>query len=100
MNDNIKELVNEIKEYIFECFDYINVWSNLNSIKENVAVIDKIDNNFYQYEFIKKLIEKTENNYYSLEKYASDNNRNAYYNSLFELMFYIVDIERNNNYFN
>lgn len=100
MSDNIKNLVNEIKEYIFECYDYINIWDNLKSIKENVIMLDKIDNNFYHLEFIKKLIEKCENNYESLKEYVSDSNRNNYYNSLFELMFNIVDIERNNNYFN
>lgn len=99
MNDNIKEIVNGIKECIFECYDYINIRVNLKNIEGLVVMLDIIDNNFYHLEFFKKLIEKCENSYKNLEEYVSDENRNNYYNSLFELMFNIVDIERNNNYF-
>lgn len=99
MNNNIKELVNDIKECIFECYDYMNILDNLKSIKENVIMLDKIDKNYYHFEYIKELIEDCENHYKRLEKYVSDNNRNNYYNTLYELMFHIVDIERNNNYF-
>lgn len=62
-------------------------------------MLDKIDKNYYHFEYIKELIEDCENHYKSLKEYVSDNNRNNYYNTLYELMFHIVDIERNNNYF-